>query len=197
MFLLISRFIFRPSKKTFQLPLKVYTTTTRFQHTTRPTMKATSHPLSPPSLEELAQVLGSALQANFKTSSVTVSQCPDLRKAPYHLATEGLSGNESVADIGGQPNLFPEPRLDCKYSLLDIAKEMEMSPSKGQLLGAGAGPFHVIGMNSELSPNLSWQDSFDNVHNLTYYTKVEDTNGQHTARCERSPCSDCGTYPFY
>ncbi|SMR48367.1 unnamed protein product [Zymoseptoria tritici ST99CH_1E4] len=154
-------------------------------------MKTTSHTLSPPSLEELAQVLSPALKANFKTSSVTVERCPDLRKPPFYLATEGLSGQESVADIGGQPNLFPQPRLECKYSLLEIAKEMEMSGSKGQLLGAGAGPFHVIGMNSELSPNLSWEKSFDNVNNLTYYTKIEEDHGKPTARCEKSPCADC------
>ena len=154
-------------------------------------MNSTKHKLSPPPLAELVDILTPALEKNFEHANVSVQPCPDLRKAPYHLATEGLSGDESVADIGGQPNLFPEPRLDCKYSLLSIAQEMAMSPEQGQLLGAGAGPFHRIGVNSELSPNLSWKNGFDNVENLTYYTKFDGTNGKHAAICERSPTSDC------
>lgn len=154
-------------------------------------MHTTTHPLSPPSLDELSNVLRPALEANFQKATISVEQCPDLRQPPFHLAAEGLSGNESVADIGGQPNLFPEPRLDCKYNLLDIAREMKLSPDRGHLLGAGAGPFHVIGVNSELSPNLSWKDNFDNVQNLTYYTKFDGSNGKHAALCERSPTSDC------
>ncbi|KAK4624372.1 Ester hydrolase C11orf54 [Fulvia fulva] len=159
-------------------------------HTIR-TMNTTQHQLSPPALEELVTILTPALEANFEKARVSVEPCPDLRKAPYYLATEGLSGEECVADIGGQPNLFPEPRLECKYSLISIAKEMQMSGERGQLLGAGAGPFHDIGMNSELAPNLSWQGSFDNVKNLTYYTKFDGSNGSHATVCEPSPSANC------
>ena len=154
-------------------------------------MNTVQYPLTPPALEELAKALTPALQANYERASVSVETCPDLSNAPYHLATRGLSGQECVADIGGQPNLFPEPRLDVKYSLLSIAEHMNMSPAHGQLIGAGAGPFHVIGMNSELAPNLSWDGGFDKVNNLTYYTKVTDGSGQHTTRCEKSPSLDC------
>ncbi|CAK4032921.1 Ester hydrolase C11orf54 [Lecanosticta acicola] len=152
-------------------------------------MNTTHHPLSPPTLEELAEVLSPALRSNYKTSHVTVEQCPDLRNAPYHLATQGLSGKESVADIGGQPNLFPEPRLNCKFSLISIAKEMQMSPKRGQLLGAGAGPFHVIGMNSELAPNLSWREKFENLDNRTHYAKIDRETKQPVVA--KSPCAEC------
>ncbi|KAF2102862.1 DUF1907-domain-containing protein [Rhizodiscina lignyota] len=151
----------------------------------------TKHPLSPPSLEELAGVLAPALKANFEKASVSVETCPDLRKGPFYLAAEGLSGAECIADIGGQPNLFPEPRLEKKYSLMSMPKEMEMSPERGQLLGAGAGPFHVIGVNCELAPNLSWEGSFDNVNNLTCFTKVDKASDQNATICARSPTTDC------
>ncbi|KAF7187129.1 Ester hydrolase C11orf54-like [Pseudocercospora fuligena] len=154
-------------------------------------MNTTKHPISPPSLDELVGVLTPALQSNFETAKVSVERCPDLRYPPYYLATPGLSGDERVADIGGQPNLFPEPRLECKYSLIEIAKEMEMDPEGGHLLGAGAGPFHHIGLNSELAPNLSWGNDFEQVINQTYYTKYDDSNGKHAAICERSPTTDC------
>lgn len=149
-------------------------------------MSTQKYPLNPPSLDELVQVLQPALEKNYNSSSISVSPCPDLRQPPYHLATAGLSGQECIADIGGQPNLFPTPRLDCKWSMLSLAQQMEMSPSGGQLLGAGAGPFHIIGLNSELAPNLSWKDDFSNVDNQTYYTKY-----QGKPSCERSPTADC------
>jgi hypothetical protein len=38
-----------------------------------------------------------------------------------------------------------------------LPKLLEMSPGKGFMLGAGAGPFHVVGRNSELMPNLSYE----------------------------------------
>lgn len=109
-------------------------------------MKAEKYPLSPPSLDALAQVLERPLGQNYDRSSVSIVPCPDLRRAPFFLATEGLSGAERAADIGGQPNLFPRPRLECQYSMLDIIQAMEMSKGKGSLIGAGGGPFHVSGV---------------------------------------------------
>jgi len=155
-------------------------------------MKTTQHALSPPSLEELASVLQPALEANYAQASVSVVDCPDLSQSPFHLAGEGLSGNECTADIGGQPNLFPRPLLEKKYPLLECAKAMNLSPEKGMLIGAGAGPFHVIGQNSELAPNLSWKVSFDDVNNRSHYTKViRDTSGKPEASCQLSPSTDC------
>ena len=154
-------------------------------------MATTQYPLSPPSLEELAQTLGPALKANYKESSISVKACPDLRRPPYYLASEGLSGRECVADIGGQPNLFPEPRLDKKYSLVSMAEKMGMSQDRGHFLGAGAGPFHAVGSNCELAPNLSWEDGFSDISNLTYFTMVDRTNEKHVTRCERSSSTDC------
>ena len=153
-------------------------------------MRVETFPLSQPSLEELADKLTAPLAANFEESSVTVVPCPDLRQAPFHLATEGLSGDEKVADVGGQPNLFPRPRLDCRWSLLDLAKGMGMSPEGGSLIGAGAGPFHVIGQNCELCPNLSWEGDFDHVENSTYFMEVDQGTGQPNVK--KSPSLDCG-----
>ncbi|KAK5042917.1 hypothetical protein LTR84_012006 [Exophiala bonariae] len=136
-------------------------------------MKAEKFELSPPTLRELTAALKAPLAANFEHSNVEVVQCPDLRRAPFHLAMQGLSGNEKAADVGGQPNLFPTPIKESIWSLTDIAKAMEMSPEKGSLLGAGAGPFHQVGQNCELTPNISWQQSFENVHNGSYVAKID------------------------
>jgi hypothetical protein len=152
-------------------------------------MKVDKFPLDPPSLEELAQKLKPALEQNYNTSSITIETCPDLRKTPFHLATQGLSGDERIADVGGQPNLFPEPRLDCKFSLPALAQAMEMDPKGGSLIGAGAGPFHVLGTNSELAPNISWQDGFDNINNQSHFAKIDKADG--SVRVAKCPSTDC------
>ncbi|WYZ34577.1 hypothetical protein EsH8_I_000853 [Colletotrichum jinshuiense] len=153
-------------------------------------MHVEKFPLSPPSLEELAERLSAPLAANFTETSVSVVECPDLRNAPFHLATEGLSGDEKIADVGGQPNLFPRPRLDSIWSMPEISKSMEMSPQKGGLIGAGAGPFHVIGQNSELAPNISWQGGLDNVDNQSRVIQIRRDTG--AVSVETSPSVDCG-----
>jgi hypothetical protein len=145
-----------------------------------------THPLDPPTLEQLVPVIDAGLKTNFKNATVEVVSCPDLREEPFWLAAEGLSGNERIADIGGPSNLHPLPKFDRKYSILEMMKLMEMGV-KGFVLGAAAGPFHVIGVNSELMPNLS-HDQGD-VTNLTRFAKVD---GERCV-CEHVPgnSTDC------
>ncbi len=138
--------------------------------------------LSPPPLSDLVPLLQSGLSTNFKDVTVEVATCPNLRQPPFHLAASGLSGNERIADIGGPPNLSPEIKWDRKYSLLEMTKLMEMSPEKGFILGAGAGPYHFIGQNSELAPNLAYSDGGKEVANLTHYAKI-DAEGK--VQCEK------------
>lgn len=152
-------------------------------------MKIEKYPLSPPTLDELASTLSPALQENYRHSSISVEQCPDLRKSPFNLATEGLCGNERIADVGGQPNLFPRPRLECKFSLPSIARAMEMDSAGGSLIGAGAGPFHVVGTNSELTANISWKGSFENVDNGSHYASIDKTSG--APKMQKCPSTNC------
>lgn len=155
-------------------------------------LKTTRHPLNPPPLEQLAETILPSLQANYEDASASVVDCPDLTQMPFNLAAKGLSGNEAVADIGGQPHLFPRPLLKKKYSMLGCARCMQLSSKGGMLIGAGAGPFHVIGKNSELAPNLSWKDHFDNVDNKTRFAKIDRcVDGRPQAICRHSPSTDC------
>lgn len=144
--------------------------------------------LSPPSLEELAGKISDPLSSNFEYSNVEVVQCPDLRRAPFNLATEGLSGNERIADVGGQANLFPSPRLDNIWSMRDLATAMDMDVNKGSLIGAGAGPFHQVGRNCELVPNLSWDGNLAIIDNQSYLAQITDTG---EVSVERSTSLDC------
>ena len=103
------------------------------------------------------------------------------------LAAEGLSGNTWITDIGGPPNLSPSPKLDWKYSLLEMARLMEMEEESGFVLGVGAGPFHVLGMNSEPMPNLSYRG--EEVTNSTHYAKIDKQGG---CVCEKISSRDYG-----
>lgn len=152
----------------------------------------TTHPLSPLTLEEICSTLRPALKANYGESTIDIVTCPDLTASPFRLASPGLCGNESIADIGGQAHLFPRPLKEKKYSLVDCAKSMGMSEQRGLLIGAGAAPWHVIGQNAELTPNMSWEGSMDeeeNVRNETFVTRVESRRGR--VRCERLPSMEC------
>jgi len=57
---------------------------------------------------------------------------------------------------------------------------------RGFILGAGAGPFHVVGVNSELMPNMSYDG--DQVTNLTHYAKIDD---QGDCQCDKISSLDC------
>lgn len=148
-------------------------------------MEQTQIELHPPALHDIAAVLQRELGKKYTTASSTVVKCPDLRQAPFNLASEGLCGSEVIADIGGQAHLFPMPRLDKTYCMIECAKAMGMTPEKGALIGAGAGPHHVHGVPSELATNLSWEDGFENVKNLTGAARLDtaDSTGSGAVVC--------------
>ncbi|KAL3473234.1 hypothetical protein BJX99DRAFT_234109 [Aspergillus californicus] len=164
------------------------------------TMSTTVTQRDPPPLDELATVIENALRLNFAHAEAQVVQCPDLREPPFQLAAPGLSGSPCIADVGGQPNLFPSPNLDAKYSLLSVAENMQMSPSKGFLLGAGAAPFHDIGHNAELAPNISWKERPDVIPDFNDWSTVAVTNRSWVIEvlpensginCRCSPSTNC------
>lgn len=104
-----------------------------------------------PSLEEVAMVLQKGLEKNFKTAEVNVVDCPDLTDKPFGLAEKGLSGRPRILDVGGPDYLRPTVQKDKKYTFDEISRLGEL-PGEF-LIGAGAGPCHNVGVNSELICN--------------------------------------------
>lgn len=151
-------------------------------------MDTKKHLISPPSLEELADKLEGPLARNFEQASVDVVSCPDLRDSPFYLASEGLTGQEKIGDIGGQPNLFPTPLLDKVFPLPKIAEAMEMSSQKGSLLGASAGIFNSVGQNAELCPSFSWEEGLKNVQNKTRFAHLDNKD---SVCIKNSPTHNC------
>jgi len=139
--------------------------------------------LNTPPLIDLVSVIATGLQKNFVESTVEIISCPDLRQSPFHLAAAGLSGAGRIADIGGPPYLHPTPKLEKQYSLLTILNDVELGT--GSMLGASAGPFHQIGHNSELMPNLAKGVDGEKICNRTHYAEV----GEH-GQCVSGPVPD-------
>ncbi|KAF8821426.1 putative Ester hydrolase C11-like protein [Cardiosporidium cionae] len=114
-----------------------------------------------PSAIAIADVLRSALPFYYHKTEIAVLQCPghvnapvllfaDLTAAPYNLAFSHLGKSAAILDVGGISNLFPEPQQDKIYCLTDLASLCQFSTAKDYyFLGAGAGPFHSVGTNSE------------------------------------------------
>lgn len=127
-------------------------------------------------LEEVASVLRDGLGKYFEETTVSVTECPDLTQAPFHLAAPGLGGLCSVADIGGPPYLIPLVQRHKTYSFEQVAALACDATQSAFLLGASAGPFHVVGQNCELMPNVflkkNQANEFEVVQNNTHVSKV-------------------------
>ncbi|OQR73540.1 ester hydrolase C11orf54-like [Tropilaelaps mercedesae] len=136
------------------------------------------HEYHVPPLENVAKVLQEGLQKSFTEVSVTVEDCPDLKKAPFHLAAEGLSGLPRICDIGGVPYLIPLAQPEKRYNYEEVASLAGVPD--GFFVGAGAGPCHIIGTNSELMPNIKCSGGSGSLtRNETHYARICEDGKSH------------------
>ncbi|KAL1471724.1 hypothetical protein MTO96_023551 [Rhipicephalus appendiculatus] len=125
-----------------------------------------------PSLEDVAKVLNDGLKSTFEHVEVSVVDCPDLKEKPFMLASEGICGKPCLADVGGVPYLVPIVQKD-KTFLTHL------------VIGAGAGPFNVVGVNSEMMHNMKYGDKpFNNSH----YAKINEDGSYELGRFTTSCC---------
>lgn len=141
-------------------------------------LKVVEHQPHVPSLEEVSSCLQDYMKTCFKDASVSVISCPDLSREPFHLASSGLSGRPAVCDVGGVPYLVPLAQTDRNpYSLRQIAQQLGYEKNCF-FVGAAAGPFHVLGTNTELMPNFSLNQEVQGgvdksvVRNETHFAKL-------------------------
>ncbi len=137
--------------------------------------------LSPPPLSAVASAISLELSSNFSESSCTVETPPDLTLPPYHLAGPGLTGSTRVVEVG-DPSYLIKFDFTRRYDLQPISRKTDMSPSSGLMIGAGAGPFYVLGQNTELMPNFAYGTaagggSPEATRNRTHYAKITPADG--------------------
>uniref|UniRef100_A0A7S4GQE8 DUF1907 domain-containing protein n=1 Tax=Oxyrrhis marina TaxID=2969 RepID=A0A7S4GQE8_OXYMA len=116
-----------------------------------------SYALSPPTLDELRDVLAEGLGSNYEDVDVSVVPCPNLREAPFGLVSQGLSGGTCVIDVGGVDNLFPKVNLTKEYCLREVAQQIGIS--EPHFLGAGSCGYSCTGRNSELVVNAGLNEN--------------------------------------
>lgn len=85
---------------------------------------------------------------------MTEVECPDLTSAPYHLAANGLSGSQTLIEIGGPPFLLPLVDRTKIYDLVEISRKVLPNANNLYICGAGAGPHPLINSNCEVSINF-------------------------------------------
>lgn len=113
--------------------------------------------LHTPALTELRDVLATGLKSSFATVNVEVVECPDLTKAPFHLAGQGLNGSPTLVEIGGPPYLLPTVDRSKLYDLVSVSQRALHSAKKEFIaIGAGAGPFPLVNSNCEGMFNLRY-----------------------------------------
>ncbi|CAG0888221.1 unnamed protein product [Darwinula stevensoni] len=108
--------------------------------------------LEVPSFATVIPVLQKGLEGNFSKVSVREVDCPDLTQSPFHLASHGLCGSPLAMDIGGVPYLFPSVNREKLYDLRDVSAAVGLQDVF--MIGAGAGPWDYVGVNSEMMPNM-------------------------------------------
>lgn len=156
------------------------------RHYKMPASKVQKHPLHFPSLDDVAKVLNDGLKGTFEHVEVSVVDCPDLKEKPFMLASEGICGKPCLADVGGVPYLVPIVQKDKIYSLEQVVKQTNISDAL--VIGAGAGPFNVVGVNSEMMHNMKYGDKpFNNSH----FAKINEDGSYELGRFT-TPCCEFG-----
>ncbi|KAF3706650.1 Ester hydrolase C11orf54 -like protein [Channa argus] len=140
-----------------------------------------------PDLEELRGVLQTGLEKNFAEVRVSVSECPDLTKEPFHFPAEGLCGNPRITDVGGVSYLFPLPQKDKEYNMNIISKEVELPGAF--ILGAAAAPSSRV--NAELMPLVLTEAQGRPAVNSSYFACINPANGQCLQEKYSDRFSDC------
>eukprot|EP00123_Amoebidium_parasiticum_P015482 comp22995_c0_seq1/m.36616 comp22995_c0_seq1/g.36616 ORF comp22995_c0_seq1/g.36616 comp22995_c0_seq1/m.36616 type:complete len:303 (-) comp22995_c0_seq1:664-1572(-) len=128
-------------------------------------MKVESKPLHVPDLADLAQALQAGLEQNFAKVTVEAVDCPDLTQPPFYLAAPGICGQARLIDVGGPKYLTPLVNREKNYNFPEIAALAGLPGAF--IIGAGAGSHRVMGVNSELMPNLHLESQSQNTHVAT------------------------------
>ena len=93
------------------------------------------------SLDKISEALQSGLAKNYKDVKVSVEDCPNLRE--WGCPAEGISGNEKIIDVGGEPYMHDTKYIGTEFDYEEIAKKI--GSEKSYALGAGSGAMSCLG----------------------------------------------------
>ena len=93
------------------------------------------------SLEQISEALKKGLQKNYKLVEITIVDCPNLKQ--WDCPAEGLSGNQKIIDVGGEPYMHDKKLIGAEFDYEEIAKKI--GSEKSYALGAGSGAMSCLG----------------------------------------------------
>lgn len=94
----------------------------------------------------VALALSTGLIQNYANVSVNEVECPDLTKAPFHLAASGLCGTETIINVASPQNV-DRTRI---YDLANIGQKLIPNSESVFMCGAGAGPHPLTNSHCEV-----------------------------------------------
>lgn len=93
------------------------------------------------SLEQISEALKKGLQKNYKSVEISIVDCPNLKQ--WDCPAEGLSGNQKIIDVGGEPYMHDKKLIGAEFDYEEIAKKI--GSEKSYALGAGSGAMSCLG----------------------------------------------------
>jgi len=91
-------------------------------------------------LEEIAKALQVGLSQNYKIINLEIVDCPNLKN--WGCPAEGLSGNQKIIDVGGEPYMHDKRYIGAEFNYEEIAKLIDSE--KSYALGAGSGAMSCL-----------------------------------------------------
>ena len=92
------------------------------------------------SLEKISEALQKGLPKNFKEVMVSVVDCPNLKN--WNCPAEGMSGNQKITDVGGEPYMHDKKYIGSEFDFKDVAKLI--GSEKSYAFGAGSGAMSCL-----------------------------------------------------
>ncbi|MDC0240558.1 DUF1907 domain-containing protein [Candidatus Pelagibacter sp.] len=92
------------------------------------------------SLDKISKALQNGLLNNYKAVEVSVVECPNLRD--WDCPSEGISGNQKIIDVGGEPYMHDPKFIGTEFDYEEISKMI--GSEKSYALGAGSGAMSCL-----------------------------------------------------
>ena len=92
------------------------------------------------SLDKISKALKNGLSNNYKAVEVSVVECPNLRD--WDCPSEGISGNQKIIDVGGEPYMHDPKFIGTEFDYEEISKMI--GSEKSYALGAGSGAMSCL-----------------------------------------------------
>ena len=92
------------------------------------------------SLDKISEALQNGLIKNYQQVEVSVQDCPNLKE--WGCPAEGISGNERIIDVGGEPYMHDPKHLGAEFDYEEISRKI--GSEKSYALGAGSGAMSCL-----------------------------------------------------